>query len=66
MLEGTYKDIRLILTETVLLSFLWPTLNIVLLFAEKLLEATTQGSYEKITLLKPWGYFKLKYGAVLS
>ena len=65
MFEGTYKDTRLILTETVLLSFLWPNLNIVL-FAEKLLEAITQGIYEKITLLKPWGYFKLKYGAVLS
>ena len=37
MFQGTYKDTRSTLTETVLLSFLWPTLNMVL-FAEALLE----------------------------
>ena len=52
MFQGTYKDTWLTLTETVLLSFLPLTLNMVLL-AEALLEATTQGIYEKITLLKP-------------
>ena len=65
MFQGTYKETRLTLTETVLLSSLWPTLNMVL-FAKALLKGTTQGIYEKITLLKPWGFFKLKYGAVLS
>ena len=65
MFQGNYKDTRLTLTETVLLSFLWPTLNMVL-FAEALLEGTTQGIYEKITLLKPSGFFELKYGTVLS
>ena len=65
MFQGIYKDTRLTLTETVLLSFLWPTLNMVL-FAEALLEATTQGVYQKITLLKPSGFSKLKYGTVLS
>ena len=43
MFQGTYKDTRLTLTETVLLSFLSPTLNMVL-FAEALSEATTQGT----------------------
>ena len=43
MFQGTYKDTRLTLTETVLLSFLSPTLNMVL-FAEALSEATTQGN----------------------
>ena len=42
MFQGTYKDTGLTLTETVLFSFLSPTLNVVL-FAEALLEATTQG-----------------------
>ena len=65
MFQGNYKDTRLTLTETVLLSFLWPTLNMVF-FAEALLEGTTQGIYEKITLLKPSGFFKLKNGTVLS
>ena len=65
MFQGSYKDTRLTLTETVQLSFLWPTLNIVL-FAETLLEETIQGIYEKITLLKPSGFFKLKYGTVIS
>ena len=51
MLLGIYKDTRLTLTETFLLSFLSPTLNMVL-FAEALLEAITQGIYDKITLLK--------------
>ena len=46
MFQGTYKDARLTLTETVLLSFLPPTLNMVL-YAEALSEATTQRSYEK-------------------
>ena len=46
MFQGTYKDTRLTFTETVLLSLLLPTLNIVL-FAETLLEVTTQGTYEK-------------------
>ena len=64
MLQGTYKDTRLTLTETVLLSFLSPTLNMVL-FAEALLEATTQGIYEKMTLVIPSGFFRLKYGTVL-
>ena len=64
MFQGTYKDSRLTLTETVLLSFLLPTLNLVLL-AEALLKATTQGIHEKITLLIPSGFFKLKCGAVL-
>ena len=50
MFQGTYKDTRLTLTETVLISFLSPTLNMVL-FAEALLEATTQGIYEKTTIL---------------
>ena len=50
MSQGTYKDTRLTLFETVLLSFLSPTLNMVL-YAEALLEATTQGIYEKTTLL---------------
>ena len=65
MFQGTYKGTRLTLTETVLLTFLSPTLNMIL-FAEALLEATTQGIYGKITLLKPSGFFKLKYGTVLS
>ena len=64
MFQGAYKDTRLTLTETVLLFFLWPTLNMVL-FAEALLEATTQGIYEKITLLKPSGFFKLRWLAWL-
>ena len=55
--QGTYKDTRLTLIETVLLLFLSLTLNVVL-FAEALLEATTQGIYEKITLLKPSGFFE--------
>ena len=46
MFEGIYKDTRLTLTETVLFSFLSPTLNMVL-FAETLPEATTKESYEK-------------------
>ena len=46
MFQGTYKDTRLTLTETVRLSFLSPTLNMVL-FAEGLSEATTHGSYDK-------------------
>ena len=46
MFQGTYKETRLTLTETVLLSSLWPTLNMVL-FAEALLKETTQGIYEK-------------------
>ena len=50
MSQGTYKDTRLTLFETVLLSFLSPILNMVL-YAEALLEATTQGIYEKTTLL---------------
>ena len=50
MFQGTYKDTQLTLFETVLLSFLSPTLNMVL-FAEALLEATTQEIYEKTTLL---------------
>ena len=57
VLQGTYKDARLTLTETVLLSFLSPTLNMDL-FAEALLEATTQGIYGKITLLKPSDFFE--------
>ena len=64
MLQDIYKDTRLSLTETVLLPFLSPTLNMVL-FAEALLKAATQGIYEKITLLIPSGFFKLKYGTVL-
>ena len=40
MLQGTYKVTRLALTETVLLSFLSPTLNMVL-FDEALSEATS-------------------------
>ena len=60
--QGIYKGTQLTLTETVLLSFLWPTLNMVL-FAEVLLEETTQGIYERI---KPSRFFKLRYGAVLS
>ena len=40
MLQDTYKGTRLTLTETVLLSFFLPTLNLVLL-AEALSEATT-------------------------
>ena len=44
MFQGTHKDTRLTLHETVVLYFLLPTLNVVL-FA--LSEATTQGSYEK-------------------
>ena len=63
--QGTYKYTRLTLTETILLSFLWPTLNMVL-FAEALLEGATQGIYERVTLLKPSGFFILKYGTVLS
>ena len=46
MFQGTYKDTRLTLTETILLSLLSPTLNMVL-FAEALSEETTQESYEK-------------------
>ena len=65
MFQGIYKDTQLTITKTFLLSFLSPTLNMVL-FAEALLEATTQGIYEKITLLKPSGFFKLKYGTVIS
>ena len=52
MFQSSYKDTRLTLTETVLLSFLSPTLNMVL-FSEALSEATTQVIIEKITLLKP-------------
>ena len=44
--QGTYKNTRLTLTETVLLSFLSPNLNMVL-FAEALSEVTTHGTYEK-------------------
>ena len=47
MSQGIYKDTRLTLTETALLSFLWPTLNMVL-FTEALLEGTTQGIYERV------------------
>ena len=65
MFQGIYKDTRLTLTETVLPSILSPTLNMVL-FAEAILEATIQGIYEKVTLLKPSRFFKLKYGTVLS
>ena len=57
MFQGTYKDTRLRLTETALLSLLSPTLNMVL-FAEALSEATTQGIYEKITQLKALRFFK--------
>ena len=46
MFQGTYKDTQLTLTETVPLSFLLPTLNMVL-FAEALSEATTQATYKK-------------------
>ena len=46
MFQGNYNDTRLTLTETVLLSFLPPTLNMVL-FAGFLSEVTTQGTYEK-------------------
>ena len=63
--QVTYKDTRLTLTETVLLSILSPTLKIVL-FAEALLEVITRRIYEKITPLKPLGFSKLKYGTVLS
>ena len=45
MFQGTFKDTRLTLTETVLLSFLSPTLNMVL-FDEALSELT-QVTYEK-------------------
>ena len=65
MFQGTYKDTRLTSTETALLSCLWPTLSMVL-FVEALLEGTTQGIYERVTLLKTSGFFKLKYGIVLS
>ena len=47
MFQVIYKDTRLTLTETVLLSFLSPTLTMVL-FAETLSEVTTQGTYEKL------------------
>ena len=50
MFQDTYKDTRLTLNETVLLSFLSPTLSMVS-FAEALSEVTTQGIYEKKTLL---------------
>ena len=50
--QGTYKDTRLTLTETVLLSFPWPTLNIVL-FAEALLEG-------KNNYTKTFGIFQFK------
>ena len=46
MFQGTYRDTRLTLTDTVQLSFLSPTLNVVL-FTEAISEATTQRSYEK-------------------
>ena len=45
MLQATYEDTQLTLTETVLLSFLSLTLNMVLI-AEALSEATILGSYE--------------------
>ena len=58
MFQGTYKDTRLTLTETVLLSFLSPTLNMVL-FVEALSEATTQGNLLKSnSTIKPLGFFK--------
>ena len=44
--QGTYKDTRLLLIDTVQLSFLSPTLKMVL-FTEAISEATTQRSYEK-------------------
>ena len=50
MFQDTYKDTRLTLNEAVLLSFLSPTLSMVS-FAEALSEVTTQGIYEKKTLL---------------
>ena len=65
MFQGTYKDTQLTSTETALLSCLWPTLSMVL-FVEAPLEGTTQGIYERVTLLKTSGFFKLKYGIVLS
>ena len=46
MFEDNYKDSRLTLTETVLLSFLSLTLSKVL-FAKALLEAATQVNFEK-------------------
>ena len=57
--QGTYKDIRSTLTETVLTSFLLSTLNI-FLFAEALSEATTQGIYEKQLYYKTFGIFQVK------
>ena len=46
MFQGTYKDTRLTLTETILLSLLSPTLSMIL-FAEALSEATTRWNYQK-------------------
>ena len=46
MFQRTCKDTRLTLTDTVQLSFLSPTLEMVL-FTETISEVTTQRSYEK-------------------
>ena len=46
MFQATHKDTQLTLTETVLLSFLSPTLN-KLLFAEAFSKATIQGNSGK-------------------
>ena len=58
MFQGTYKDTRLTLTETVLLYFLLPTLTMVL-FGETLSKATTRGVM-KNNPTKCFGNFQVK------
>ena len=59
MFQRTCKDTRLTLTDTVQLSFLSPTLEMVL-FTETISEVTTQRSYEKwvyqIKNIEKWLY----------